>query len=105
MIGQTAPFFTVLFSAILLKEKLKPYQITMLILAFLGSILVIKPQFSGASVPALIALAGGITAGLCYTLLRILGTRGENKILVVFFFSARFPARLRCRLSSSIMRP
>ena len=88
MIGKTAPFFTVLFCAILLKEKLRLYQIIMLILAFLGSLLIIKPEFSVAILPAVVALAGGIVGGLAYSLVRVLGMRGENKILIIFFFSA-----------------
>ncbi len=88
MIMQTGPFFTVLFSAILLREKMRPYQIAMLIVAFLGSLLVIKPQFSSTLVPSLVALATGITGGLAYTLIRVIGIRGENKLLIVFFFSA-----------------
>ena len=43
MIGKTAPFFTVLFCAILLKEKLRPYQIIMLILAFWGVFSLLSP--------------------------------------------------------------
>lgn len=56
--------------------------------AFAGSLLVIKPTFSNMDfLPALIGLAGGLGAGIAYTMVRILGQKGVAGPFVVFFFS------------------
>ena len=61
------------------------------ILAFAGSLMIVKPTGTGMSfLPALIGLAGGMAAGLAYTMVRVLGGRGEKGPFIVFFFSC-FP--------------
>lgn len=89
MLNKMSPFFTLIFSYLFLKEKLSPLQITAVITAFIGSLLIIKPDFSGmGSLPAIIGFTGGLCAGGAYTAVRYLGKRGENKAFIVFFFSA-----------------
>lgn len=57
--------------------------------AFLGSLLIIKPTTGIFSSPAaLIGLLGGLGAGIAYTYVRVLGQRGEKGPFVVFVFSA-----------------
>lgn len=89
MLNKMSPFFAILFSYVLLKEKLDPVQLCAVIIAFLGSLLIIKPSFSSlVCLPALMGLLGGIGAGAAYTFVRILGQRGQKGPFVVFFFSA-----------------
>ena len=72
----------------LLKEKPNKLQTGAVILAFAGSLLIVKPTGTGMSfLPALIGLAGGMAAGLAYTMVRVLGGRGEKGPFIVFFFS------------------
>lgn len=89
MLNKMSPFFAILFSVFLLKEKVKPAQVLIVVAAFLGSLFIIKPTSallgSGAS---LIGLAGGICAGLAYTYVRVLGVKGEKGPFIVCFFSA-----------------
>jgi drug/metabolite transporter (DMT)-like permease len=50
---------------------------------------IIKPTADLFQNPAaLIGLMGGIGAGAAYTMVRVLGQRGENKSFIVLFFSA-----------------
>lgn len=90
MLNKLSPFFAILASYFLLKEKLKPVQVVGVIAAFLGSLLIIKP--SGTSgmelLPSLLGVLGGLGAGVAYSFVRLLGIRGENGKMVVFFFSA-----------------
>lgn len=89
LLNKMSPFFAILFSFLLLKEKLTAFQGGIIFTAFLGSLLVIKPSFANADLgPALIGLCGGIAAGAAYTMVRKLGMRGVNSALIVFFFSA-----------------
>lgn len=89
MLNKMSPFFAVLFSFILLKEKLTFVQGAAVVVAFAGSMLIVKPTFQNMDIWAsLSGLASGIAAGLAYTFVRVLGKRGENGAFIVFFFSA-----------------
>jgi drug/metabolite transporter (DMT)-like permease len=89
ILNKLSPFFAILFSLLILKEKIKPYQTVCVILAFVGCIFVVKPGFQDVSiVPALAGTIGGMCAGIAYTYVRVLGTRGVKGPLIVVFFSA-----------------
>lgn len=88
ILNKLSPFFAIVFSALLLKEKANKAEWIAVIVAFLGAIFVVKPQFSVDNLPAWAGVAGGLGAGLAYTFLRkatLLGVKGK---FVVFFFSA-----------------
>lgn len=89
MLNKMSPFFAVIVSCFLLKEKIAPTQVFMLVGAFLGALCIIKPTLSNmALVPSLVGLAGGFCAGTAYTLVRKLGQLGERGPVIVFVFSA-----------------
>lgn len=88
MLNKMSPFFAVIFSYFLLKEKITVPHGLFVIGAFVGSLFVIKPTFSNMDLlPSLIGLCGGIGAGAAYTMVRKLGERGEKGPFIVFFFS------------------
>lgn len=89
MLMKMAPFFAVIFSVFLLKEKLKPIQMLMLVCAFCGAMCIVKPTFGNmVLIPSVIGLCGGMFAGLAYTLVRLISQKGEKGSYIVFFFSA-----------------
>ena len=89
MLNKMSPFFTLIFSAIFLHEKVKPKQAFAIIGAFAGAMLVIKPSFNNVElVPSLAGFLGGLCAGAAYTCVRHMGNKGENGRFTVFFFSA-----------------
>lgn len=88
MLNKMSPFFVIIFSYLILKEKLNAVQILAVAGAFTGSLFVIKPSFSNMDfIPSMIGLMGGLTAGAAYTMVRILGQRKVEGSFVVFFFS------------------
>ena len=88
MLNKMSPFFAIIFSALILKEKVKIPQALIVIGAFLGSLLIIKPTPAIFSEPAsLIGLLGGLGAGVAYTYVRVLGQKGEKGPFIVFVFS------------------
>lgn len=88
MLNKMSPFFVLIFSYLILKEKLTPFQISVVVVAFIGSLFIIKPTLSNLElVPSLAGLLGGITAGAAYTFVRLLGLRGEKGPVIVLFFS------------------
>lgn len=89
MLNKMSPFFAVIFSIFILKEKVKPAQAFAIITAFLGSLFIMKPTIAGMDISsALIGLLGGACAGIAYTFVRFLGQRGEKGSFIVLFFSA-----------------
>lgn len=87
MLNKMSPFFAILFSLLILKENISLVQMLAVVGAFLGSLLIIKPGFNVAQVSAVIGLLGGLGAGVAYTFVRFLGTRGEKGPFIVCFFS------------------
>lgn len=89
MLNKMSPFFAILLSYLLLKEKIDWVQAILVAGAFIGSLFIIKPSFDNVSIiPALAGFAGGMAAGAAYTFVRILGQRGEKGPFIVFFFSS-----------------
>ena len=79
----------IIFSIIILKERLSLFQGTVVFAAFVGAMFVIKPSFSNVDLfPSMLGLMGGMFAGFAYTIVRLLGKRNENGAMIVFFFSA-----------------
>ncbi len=88
MLNKLSPFFAILFSIILLKERPSRRDVTAVIVAFIGALFVIKPSFGLNSLPALIGVVGGMGAGLAYTCVRRLKIQGMASSVIVLLFSA-----------------
>ena len=88
ILNKLSPFFAIVFSYFLLKEKASTAEWLSVAVAFCGALLVVKPAMSLTVLPALIGVTGGMGAGLAYTNVRKLGMRGENSMIIVAFFSA-----------------
>ncbi len=88
MLNKMSPFFAIVFSYLILKEKLTLFQLAAVITAFGGSLLIIKPSLSNVDLfPALAGFAGGMGAGLAYTCVHYLGQKGVKGPIIVSFFS------------------
>ena len=118
ILNKLSPFFAVIASIIILKEVANVRQWLAIVIALIGSLFVVKPEFLFANqgtydsshlFPALVGIAGGITAGIAYTFLRKLSLRGERGIVIVAFFSAFsclsvIPFIIACSSSSASAR-
>lgn len=90
-----APFFAIVFSFLVLKEKVTALQFAMIVAAIVGTVFVAHPWLEtpiGNLEPQPldygIAILGAAAAGFAYTLVRKLGTSGLDKDFLVFFFAA-----------------
>lgn len=89
MLNKMSPFYMVLFSWLMLKERVTKQQILIIIGAFLGSLLIVKPSGSNLLLkPALIAAIGGVLGGGALTSVRGCTQRGVPTAVIVFAFSA-----------------
>ena len=86
MLNKLSPFFVIIFSALFLKEKINLKQGLAIIVAFIGALFIIKPQFNFDIIPSLIGVCGAICAAAAYTCLRALGGK-EKYYTIVFYFS------------------
>ncbi|GGP11685.1 DMT family transporter [Oceanobacillus neutriphilus] len=86
MLNKMSPFITIILAAIFLKEYVMRFQVVAVIIAFLGTLFIIKPVFSLDTVPYVAGILSAVFAGGAYTVLRVLGNK-EQFYTVVFYFS------------------
>lgn len=88
ILNKMAPFFTIIFCYIILKEKIDPLPLTFISIAFIGAILIVKPSFNFTKMlPTLAAFAGGVGAGFAYACIRKLKYLNCNGKIIILFFS------------------
>lgn len=88
ILNKMSPFFAIILSYFILKEKPDRVEWTSVLIAFTGAVFIVKPTAGLASLPALIGLFSGLGAGIAYTYVRKLGNNGERSTAIVFYFSA-----------------
>ncbi len=89
MLNKMSPFYAVLLSIPLLKEKPNYVDIISTVVAFIGAMFIVRPSGNNISlIPSLIGLYGGIGAGAAYVFVRRLGRIKERTSVIVFCFSA-----------------
>ena len=89
ILNKLSPFFVIIFSVFILKERVTIFQICAVIVAFIGALFVIKPGvgLSSKFFASMVGVAGGLGAGIAYTMVRLCGKRGAKGPQIVFFFS------------------
>lgn len=89
ILNKMSPFFAVIFSIFLIREKLKLPQLLTVLGAFVGAILIIKPSVDFTKmIPTLAGFASGMGAGFAYSCVRKLSSLKCSGKIVVLFFSA-----------------
>ena len=88
MLNKLSPFFCIILSTWILKEKSNKKDWFVVIVAFIGALFVVKPSFNAKVIPAIAGVIGGFGAGLAYTFVRKLGKDGVKGPVIVLFFSA-----------------
>ncbi|MEH2929830.1 DMT family transporter [Candidatus Ventrimonas sp. KK005] len=88
ILNKLSPFFAIIFSYFLLKERITLFQAVCVGAAFVGCLFVVKPGFENTALfPALVGVGGGLGAGIAYTMVRKLGSMGVKGPIIVFYFS------------------
>ena len=88
MLNKLSPFFAIVFSVFVLKERVRPVQAIAVVGAFAGALLIIKPTGENIALfPAIVGFLGGVGAGAAYTFLRKATGAGVNSRIVVLCFS------------------
>lgn len=89
ILNKLSPFFVIIFSVFILKERVTIFQVCAVVVAFIGALFVIKPGvgLSEQFFASMIGVTGGIGAGIAYTMVRLCGKRGAKGPQIVFFFS------------------
>lgn len=88
MLNKLAPFFTVVFSWLFLKERARASGLIALVVAFVGALFIIKPTGNNMEMlPALIGTLGGIFGGLSFTAVRAASQAGAHQKMIVLTLS------------------
>ena len=88
MIQKLTPFFTVLLSLVILKEKPARFQYIAMGIAMVGMLFIVKPSFANPQLLGYtIALLGSFCASTAYTLVRKLSFTPIKGPAIVFYFS------------------
>lgn len=87
ILNKLSPFFAILMSYFILKEKANKVEWACVVAAFIGAVFVVKPAFNMQFVNAMIGVIGGLGAGIAYTFVRKLGKKGERGPMIVMVFS------------------
>ena len=87
-LNYTSPIFLAIFTAILLREKVKPLLLAAILIGFVGVALLLNPDLQwGIVVKGAPGLVSGILTGLVYIQVTQLGRKGEPEWRTVFYFS------------------
>ena len=88
MLNKLSPFFAILISIPILKEKPSRFDILATIIAFIGALFIIRPTGTNMQlIPSLIGLYGGFGAGTAYVFVRSAGGKGARTPVIVICFS------------------
>ena len=88
MLNKLSPFFAIIISIPILKEKPSRTDIIATIIAFIGALFIIRPSGNNMQlVPSLIGLYGGFGAGTAYVFVRRAGGKGAKTPVIVICFS------------------
>lgn len=88
ILNKLSPFFAIIFSYLLLKERITFFQAACVGAAFAGCLFIVKPGFQNTAWPAaMVGVCGGLGAGIAYTMVRKLGSMGVKGPVIVFCFS------------------
>lgn len=87
ILNKLSPFFAIIMSYFILKEKANRTEWLCVAVAFIGAVFVVKPSMDMQFVNAMIGVLGGFGAGVAYTFVRKLGKQGERGPVIVMCFS------------------
>lgn len=87
ILNKLSPFFAIIMSYFILKEKANKTEWLCVVVAFIGALFVVKPSMDMQFVNAMIGMLGGFGAGVAYTFVRKLGKAGERGPVIVICFS------------------
>lgn len=88
MLNKLSPFFAIILSIPILKEKPTKTDVWATIIAFIGAVFIIRPSGTNLQlIPALSGLYSGFGAGTAYVFVRKLGKKGEKTAIIVLCFS------------------
>lgn len=87
ILNKLSPFFAIIMSYLILKEKANKTEWLCVVVAFIGALFVVKPSMDMQFVNAMIGMLGGFGAGVAYTFVRKLGKAGERGPVIVMCFS------------------
>lgn len=82
---KSAPFFVILFSSLILKEKLTKEKAVAIVTAFIGILFVVKPRFSSDMLPSMLALLAAVFSGMAHTMIAFMRDKVHSHVIIFYF--------------------
>lgn len=83
---KSSPFFIVVLTAIIYRRRINTKTLLIVCLAFIGVLLIIKPNFVLAPIPTVAAIAGAFFAAVAYVMISLIG-KDIDSLVIIFYFS------------------
>lgn len=90
VLQKLSPFFTIIFAAMFLKERVSKVQVVGILIAVFGVLVLVRPNTSGQSIDMLmlmVGIGGAVSSSAAYTIVRFLSGRNVDSQLLVCFFA------------------
>ena len=86
----TSPIFAAIFAMIFLKEKIKPIQWLLFVIAFIGVLIINGFGANVASIGVVLILFSAIFLGLIFVIIRKIGNREHPLVIINYFMMMAF---------------
>lgn len=87
ILSKLSPFVVIFCATVFLRERPRGYQLAAMVIALGGACVTANPRFGGVTLPALVAFASSVFAGIAYFCVGALKGK-EDPQTIVFVFSA-----------------
>lgn len=105
LLNKTSPFFVIVFSLIVLKEKLNSKLVISLILAAAGTAVIINPDMQYTLNSAIIGLLSGIFSGAAYVSIRLLKDDTNPETIAMSFCVISIVVSIPLMMFTSYIKP
>jgi len=85
MLNKLSPIFIIIIASVFLKEYFKKTYIPVLIIVFIGTTLILKPNMTFLFYPALAGILSALFSGISYTSIRFLKDKEESEKIIFYF--------------------
>ena len=105
VLQQTNPFFLIILSFIFLKEQVNKLQVTAILTALVGVVLVTQPGLDYRLLPSITGILAAVTAATAYTTIRHLRLTDHPKVIVFYFTAFSSIAAIPFMLAGQFVMP
>ena len=101
--GFVSPIYATIFAVLILKEKIRIYRVTALIIGFIGVIIIAQPSLSGVEKGVYFALLGQLCFGLTMVLIKKMSYKDSSLTILSVIMPLMWPGVITTGLFSFLL--